>query len=123
MSAERALVVDPLSFCRREVREILESLGYRVAGEASSLGEAWDLFARLEPEVVVLELLLPDGDGLELLRRARREGKKARFIVLSAACGEEEVRAAIRQGAEDFLAKPLDPRRLELALGGKRCSA
>lgn len=116
------LVVDPLSFCRREVREVLEPLGYRVA-EASSLEEAWELFTELEPDVVVLEILLPDGDGLELIRRAKKEKRSARFIVLSAACGEEEVRAAVRQGAEDFLAKPLDPRRLEMALGGRKCSA
>lgn len=116
------MVVDPLSFCRREVREVLEPLGYRVA-EASSLAEAEDLLRELDPEMVILEILLPDGDGLELIRRARKERRKARFIVLSAACGEEEVRAAIRRGAEDFLAKPLDPRRLEMALEGRKCSA
>ncbi len=120
---ETVLLVDPLSFCRRELREVLEALGYQVVGEAASLGEAWDLWESLSPQVVILELLLPDGDGLELVRRARRRGEKVRFIVLSAACGEAEIRAAARLGVEDFLAKPLDPERLKLALEGKRCSA
>ncbi len=89
---------------RRFLRAALESHGYRLV-EAASVREAEQLAPGHNPELFLLDLGLPDGDGLDLARRLR-EWTRAPIIVLSARGREEDKVRALDAGADDYLTKP-----------------
>ena len=102
--ADTVLVVEDEAPMRRFVRSALATHGFRVV-EAGSLHEAEGLATESPPELVLLDLGLPDGDGLELLVRLR-EWSQAPVIVLSARGREEDKVKALDAGADDYLTKP-----------------
>jgi DNA-binding NtrC family response regulator len=105
------LIVDDQPTIRRSLRHLLERKGYR-ACEADS-GAAAVLTAQVEdPEVILLDLKLPDGDGLEILERLQGVCPEAAVILLTGHGSVEVAVTAIKKGAEDFLEK--DPSSLEV---------
>jgi len=111
-NAGRILVVDDDMNVRDVVRRYLERAGYAVAvagdGEA-----ALRIIEEAEPDLVVLDLMLPGIDGLEVCRRIR--GRSAVPVVMLTALGEEDERiAGLQLGADDYVAKPFSPRELVL---------
>jgi two-component system KDP operon response regulator KdpE len=98
------LVVDDDLQLRRFLRTTLAGHGHAVA-EAGTVAEAIDAIARVHPAVILLDLGLPDGDGLTLLRRVPPEGRPP-VIVLSARGQEGDKVTALDAGAEDYLTKP-----------------
>jgi two-component system KDP operon response regulator KdpE len=98
------LVVDDDHQLRRFLRTTLAGHGHAVA-EAGTVAEAIDAIARVHPAVILLDLGLPDGDGLTLLRRVPPEGRPP-VIVLSARGQEGDKVTALDAGAEDYLTKP-----------------
>jgi two-component system KDP operon response regulator KdpE len=98
------LVVDDDLQLRRFLRTTLAGHGHAVA-EAGTVAEAIDAIARVHPAVILLDLGLPDGDGLTLLRRIPPEGRPP-VIVLSARGQEGDKVTALDAGAEDYLTKP-----------------
>ena len=98
------LVIDDDLQLRRFLRTTLAGHGYAVA-EAGTVAEAIDAIARVHPAVILLDLGLPDGDGLALLRRVPPEGRPP-VIVLSARGPEGDKVTALDAGAEDYLTKP-----------------
>ena len=102
--ADTVLVVEDEAPMRRFVRSALATHGFRVI-EAGTLAEAEGLATESPPELVLLDLGLPDGDGLDLLTRLR-EWSQAPVIVLSARGREEDKVKALDAGADDYLTKP-----------------
>jgi two-component system KDP operon response regulator KdpE len=98
------LVVDDEAQVRRFLRAALGSRGFRIV-EAETLREAEQLATSHNPDVYLLDLTLPDGDGVDLARRLR-EWTKAPIIVLSARGREEDKVNALDAGADDYLTKP-----------------
>ena len=98
------LVVEDEAQLRRFLRAALSSRGYRLV-EAASVREAEQLATSHNPDVYLLDLGLPDGDGVDLARRLR-EWTKAPIIVLSARGREEDKVNALDAGADDYLTKP-----------------
>lgn len=98
------LVVEDESRMRRFLWEALSDQGFRVA-EASTLAQGERLAAEKQPVAVLLDLVLPDGDGIELLRRLR-ERSRTPVIVLSARDHELDKVNALDAGASDYLTKP-----------------
>jgi two-component system KDP operon response regulator KdpE len=98
------LVVEDESQLRRFLRAALSSRGYRMV-EATTVQEAEQLATSHNPDVYLLDLGLPDGDGVDLARRLR-EWTKAPIIVLSARGREEDKVNALDAGADDYLTKP-----------------
>ncbi len=98
------LVVEDEAPVRRFLRAALAGHGYRVL-EASTVAEAEQLAPSHNPDVYLLDLGLPDGDGIELTRRLR-EWARAPIIVLSARGREEDKVNALDAGADDYLTKP-----------------
>ncbi len=98
------LIVDDDLQLRRFLRTTLAGHGHAVA-EAGTVAEAIDAIARVHPAVILLDLGLPDGDGLTLLRRVPPEGRPP-IIVLSARGQEGDKVTALDAGAEDYLTKP-----------------
>jgi two-component system KDP operon response regulator KdpE len=98
------LVVEDEAQVRRFLRAALASRGYRVV-EATTMREGEQLATSHNPDVYLLDLGLPDGDGVELARRLR-EWTKAPIVVLSARGREEDKVNALDAGADDYLTKP-----------------
>lgn len=105
-SRASVLVVDDEAPIRRLIRAALERAGHAVL-EAASGREAMDRLRAYRPEVVLLDLGLPDRDGLELVPLMKREGETT-LIVVSAREATEEKVAALDLGADDYLTKPFD---------------
>lgn len=99
-----ALVVEDEAPLRSFLRTALTTHGYRVV-EAATLGEAMMAVTTANPEVVLLDLGLPDGSGLELVRRVR-EWSRLPVIVISARGREQDKIEALDAGADDYLTKP-----------------
>jgi two-component system KDP operon response regulator KdpE len=106
-SGRRILAVDDEPQILRALRVTLRSHGYEVTA-ATTVEEALDAAAVSTPDAAILDLLLPDGDGVELTHRLR-EWSSLPIILLSAVGEEEEKVRALRAGADDYVTKPFGP--------------
>jgi DNA-binding NarL/FixJ family response regulator len=107
MSSPRVLIVDDHSLFRAGVRAELEPL-VDLAGEAGTVDEAVEAIARERPDVVLLDVHMPDGGGVEVIRRtAAREAPAPRFLALSVSDAAEDVIAVIRAGARGYVTKSI----------------
>jgi two-component system KDP operon response regulator KdpE len=111
----KVLVCDDEHQILRALRVILRDAGYE-ALPAGTIEEALDVAAVGRPEAAIVDLLLPDGDGVELCRRLR-EWSSIPLIVLSAVGDEDAKVRALAAGADDYLTKPFGPRELIARLG------
>jgi two-component system KDP operon response regulator KdpE len=111
----RVLVVDDERQILRALKVILREAGYDVI-EAATMEEALDRAAVRPPDAAIVDLMLPDGSGVELSRRLR-EWTSMPILVLSAV-GEEDAKVeALEAGADDYVTKPFGPRELVARLG------
>ena len=90
--------------------------GFEVVGGASTGTQALDEIARLAPDLVLLDVYLPDMTGLEVLRRLRASGSSVDVIVISAARDVDSIRSALHGGVLNYLVKPFDRRTFETRL-------
>ena len=111
----RILIADDEPTIRLSLRHFFERGGYEVR-EAAGGGAALEEAARWEPDLVLLDVRMPDLDGVEVLRRLMRESPELVVLMMSAHADVEKAVAAMREGARDFLVKPVDLERLELAV-------
>jgi len=103
----RVLIVDDDFMVARIHRGFVERLsGFEVVGDARTGAEAVDAVARLDPDLVLLDIYLPDISGLEVLRRVRATGNDVDVLVITAAQDAETVRASMRGGVVHYLIKP-----------------
>jgi DNA-binding NarL/FixJ family response regulator len=102
----RVLLVDDHPLVRAGIRRVLETRpGLTVVGEASNGAEAISLVESLEPDIVVLDLTMPEVDGLDVLNRLRRRSGTLRILVLTMHAQGEYVRRAIDAGADGYVLK------------------
>jgi two-component system CitB family response regulator len=103
----RTLVVDDdYRVARIHAAHVARVQGYECVGEAHSAVEAREAVARLKPDLLLLDVYLPDDDGIALLRSLREEGEDVDAIIITAARDVATVRAAMRGGAVYYLVKP-----------------
>jgi two-component system KDP operon response regulator KdpE len=108
--APRVLVCDDEHQILRALRVVLREAGFEVV-EAATAEEALDRAAVRPPQAAIIDLVLPDGDGVEVCRRLR-EWSAMPIIVLSALGDEDEKVRALEAGADDYVTKPFGPREL-----------
>jgi len=113
--SDRILIIDDEAGIRATVASILEDEGHRVAGVATG-GEARQVLARDAYDLVILDLYLPDADGLDLLGELQRDQPELPVIVISAHGNVDSAVKATRLGAYDFLEKPLALERVVLTV-------
>jgi DNA-binding NarL/FixJ family response regulator len=102
----RVLLVDDHELIREGlVRAFERSEDFEVAGQAASRSEALRMFAHLLPDVVVTDVRLPDGSGLDVVREIRSQGHDTGVVVLTMYAGDEQLFAALEAGASAFVAK------------------
>jgi DNA-binding NarL/FixJ family response regulator len=107
------VLVDDHRLFRSGVRAELDELGsVELAGDAETVDEAVALIATARPDVVLLDVHMPDGGGVEVLRRAAEAGTTARFLALSVSDAAEDVIAVIRAGARGYVTKSISPAEL-----------
>jgi DNA-binding NarL/FixJ family response regulator len=116
--AERVLVVDDHPLTRDALASLLARGGFDVVGEAGDGADAISLAARLQPELVLLDLSMPGLDGLSALPRLRAAAPGCEVVVLTASGTEENLLAAIRAGAAGYLLKSEPPERIVSFLRG-----
>ncbi|OXM13540.1 response regulator transcription factor [Paenibacillus herberti] len=103
----KILLVEDEVFVRRKLRKLIqwEKHGFTVAGEASDGEEALELIHRIQPELVITDIMMPGMDGLELLRQVRSEGVNCRFVMLTCMGEFEYARKALELGASGYVLK------------------
>ncbi len=111
----RVLIVDDHELFRAGVRMQLEAL-VDVVGEASGVDDAVRLIEELTPDVVLLDVHMPDGGGIEVLKRSAALQPQPRFLALSASDAAEDVIALIRAGARGYVTKSISPAELHDAI-------
>src|SRR4051794_29964798 len=116
--AARVLVVDDHPLTRDALAALLRSHGFELVGLASDGEEAIAAAARTQPDVVLLDLLMPGLDGLSALPRVREAAPSCEVVVLTASGTEENLLAAIRGGAAGYLLKSEAPERIAEFLRG-----
>ncbi len=112
------LVVDDHPLTRDALASLLTQHGFDVVGQAADGHEAIALSARLQPQLVLLDLTMPDMDGLTALPGVRSSAPEAEVVVLTASGTEENLLAAIRAGAAGYLLKSEPPERIAEFLHG-----
>jgi two-component system, chemotaxis family, chemotaxis protein CheY len=113
----RVLVVDDAAFMRKVVSDALAAGGHDVIGEAGNGSEAITRFQELRPELTMLDITMPQKDGLQALAEIMKLDPRARVLMCSALGQESKVIESIKLGARDFVVKPFDPERLLEAVG------
>ncbi len=114
--AVNVLIVDDLTFIKIVLRDILEKSGFHVVGEASNGEQAIAMYQERHPDVVLMDITMPDMDGLTALRRLRELDPGAKVIICSALGQQKLIVQAIQLGAKDFIVKPFQPPRVVSAL-------
>lgn len=118
----RILLVDDSALVRRGVRGLLEgphqNAEMRIVAEAGSVAEAIAAAREHKPEIVLLDIRLPDGDGFEACRAILKEQPATRILMLTSFANDDFVHQAIIAGAHGYLMKEVDPERLIEAIVG-----
>jgi two-component system chemotaxis response regulator CheY len=112
----RVLIVDDAMFMRMTIKQMLEAHGHSVAGEAGDGIEAVKKFIECKPDVVLLDITMPEMNGVEALKRIKELDPDARVIICSAMGQQAMVAQAIQYGAKDFIVKPFEEDRLIAAV-------
>jgi len=111
----RALIVDDALFMRNYIKGILERIDFEVCGEASSAPEAVEKYKELKPDLVTMDIIMPqieNLDGVGAVKEIINVDPKANIIVISAVGEEPVVKEVLACGAKTFLVKPFKPDRL-----------
>lgn len=103
---KRVLVVDDAAFMRMALKSILEKCGFEVVGDADTGIKAVQQYKLLQPDIVTMDLTMPELNGIEAIKLIRAIDKNARIIVISSMGHEIQVREAIAAGAVSFIVKP-----------------
>jgi two-component system chemotaxis response regulator CheY len=103
----KVLIVDDAMFMRAMIRDILVNSGrFEVVGEAANGDEAVAQYISLQPDVVSMDIVMPQMDGIEACKETLKKAPKARIIMCSALGQEALVIESIAAGAKDFIVKP-----------------
>ena len=108
----RILIVDDSGYTRSMLRAALEVEGFNDVLEASTGKEAIDHYAKNKPDLVLLDLVLVEMDGLEVLREIRKGDSKAKVVIISAVGQEKFIEEARTLGVLGYIAKPFSPKEL-----------
>lgn len=111
----KILVVDDAAFMRLRAAKVLEDAGHQVAQAANGL-EAIKQYAEWHPDAVLMDITMPEMDGLAALKEIRKLDPAARVAMVTAMGQQAIVMEALKSGAKDFVLKPFQPERVLAAL-------
>jgi len=105
----RYLVVDDSIFARKNLARIIDSYGGTLAGEAGDGGTAITEYDRTRADIVLMDITMPQMEGIEAAERIVRQHPEARVIMVSSVGYQENIVAALQKGARHFVQKPVKP--------------
>ena len=108
----KILCVDDAAFMRKVVKDALSKNGYTDLYEAVDGADAVDKYSQINPDLVIMDITMPNMDGLEALKAIRAKNPAANVVMCSAMGQEAMVIEAITAGAKDFIVKPFKPDRI-----------
>ena len=108
----RVLVCDDAIFMRTMISDILSQAGFEVVGEAESGLQAVEKYRLLKPDLVTMDIVMPDMGGIEAVREICKDDPEAKILMCSAMGQQALVVEAIQAGAKDFVVKPFQPSRV-----------
>jgi two-component system chemotaxis response regulator CheY len=115
--SHKVLLVDDAAFMRMMLKDILSNNGYEIVGEAENGAVAVDKYVELKPDIVIMDITMPEMDGLQAIKEIRAKDPQAKVIMCSAMGQQGMVIEAIQSGAKDFVVKPFQPDRVLEAVG------
>ncbi|GIO66835.1 response regulator [Paenibacillus sp. JTLBN-2024] len=110
--ANRILIVDDAAFMRMMIRDILTKNGFEVVGEAQDGAQAIEKFKELRPDLITMDITMPEMDGIAALKEIKKLDPSAKVIMCSAMGQQAMVIDAIQAGAKDFIVKPFQTDRV-----------
>jgi two-component system chemotaxis response regulator CheY len=108
----KILIVDDAAFMRMMIKEILTKNGFDVVGEASDGVQAIEKFKELDPDLVTMDITMPEMDGVTALKEIKKINPNSKVIMCSAMGQQAMVIDAIQAGAKDFIVKPFQAERV-----------
>ena len=110
--AKKILLVDDAAFMRKMIKDTLSKNGYTDLHEAVDGADAVEKFTELSPDLVIMDITMPNMDGLEALKAMKAKNPACNVVMCSAMGQEAMVIEAIQSGAKDFIVKPFKPDRI-----------
>lgn len=104
----RILIVDDAKFMRITLTNIVKKANHEIVGEAENGREAVRLYRELKPDLVTMDITMPEMSGLDAVKEIKRDFRDAKIIMCSAMGQQKMVVDAIEAGAKDFIVKPFD---------------
>ena len=108
----KILIVDDAAFMRMMIKDILTKNGYNIAGEAENGAKAVEKYNELKPDLVLMDITMPEMDGIEALKKIKAGDPNAMVIMCSAMGQQAMVIESIQSGAKDFIVKPFQADRV-----------
>ncbi|MBN6204947.1 response regulator [Ralstonia pickettii] len=110
--SKKILIVDDAAFMRMMIKDILAKNGYEIVGEAQDGAQALEKYKELEPDLITMDITMPEMDGITALKEIRKINPDAIVIMCSAMGQQAMVIDAIQAGAKDFIVKPFQADRV-----------
>ena len=110
--AKNILICDDAAFMRMMIKDILTKNGYNIAGEAENGAKAVEKYNELKPDLVLMDITMPEMDGIQALKKIKEADPGASVIMCSAMGQQAMVIEAIQAGAKDFIVKPFQAERV-----------
>ena len=110
--AKNILICDDAAFMRMMIKDILSKNGYNVAGEAENGAKAVEKYAEIKPDLVLMDITMPEMDGIQALKKIKESDPSALVIMCSAMGQQAMVIESIQAGAKDFIVKPFQADRV-----------
>ena len=109
---KKILLVDDAAFMRMMLKDILTKNGYEIVGEAENGAKAVEKYGELKPDLVTMDITMPEMDGISALKNIRSIDSNAKVVMCSAMGQQSMVIEAIQAGARDFIVKPFQADRV-----------
>ncbi len=110
--AKNVLICDDAAFMRMMIKDILSKNGYNIAGEAENGAKAVEKYAEVKPDLVLMDITMPEMDGIQALKKIKEGDPGAKVIMCSAMGQQAMVIESIQAGARDFIVKPFQADRV-----------
>jgi len=110
--AQTVLICDDAIFMRTMIGDILTQAGFQIVGEAETGLQAVEKYRQLKPDLVTMDIVMPDMGGIDAVREIIKEDPSAKVLMCSAMGQQALVIEAIQAGARDFVVKPFQPSRV-----------
>ena len=110
--AKNILICDDAAFMRMMIKDILTKTGYNIAGEAENGLKAVEKYNETKPDLVLMDITMPEMDGIQALKKIKEADANACVIMCSAMGQQAMVIEAIQSGAKDFIVKPFQAERV-----------